>query len=170
MTAASTRAADTCHHGPHATWTGWMRSGGVSDPPGPGGRAPAAFGRGVAHAPAASWRLSQTMAGDSGGINRRPSRSTASPAAIERCRCLYLAGLPHVCNSAARRAARQGGTPRRMSVPPCVPPPQPSRGADQGGEMPIGTGHNMAVHLSRAPHPGVGGDGRRCGVEHPVVR
>jgi hypothetical protein len=40
----------------------------VSDPPGSGGRALAAFGRGVAHAPAA---LSRSIADDDSGLERQ---------------------------------------------------------------------------------------------------
>jgi len=52
-----------------------VRGGGVSDPPGSGGRAPAAFRRGVAHAPAALWR---SIADDDSGLGRQ----TAPPVIV----------------------------------------------------------------------------------------
>jgi len=105
-----------------------MRSGGVSDPPGSGGRALAALGRGVAHAPAA---LSRSVADDDSGFGRQ-----TPPPVIVACKSrghqridgpLLSPDSRRSRNSASRVDLTEGGTLRRTSVPLCVLPPQPVR-------------------------------------------
>jgi len=117
-----------CHVNRH------VRSAGVSDPPGPGGRALAAFGRGVAHAPAALRR--SIPGGDSGLGRQKPPPLYESPQVspplkdtntLRRPKRVRAFAIGHVITIRGR-----GNTPSERPFPSAFPLLDPDDGRLRG--------------------------------------
>jgi hypothetical protein len=125
----------------------------VSDPPGSGGRSPAASWRGGAHAPAASRRLALPTPGDSGGTNRRPSCEATTRTART------VTGTCSTCLAVARHQFGRKvhvwtgvNTPWNERSPQRSPSAPELRGADQGRKMRTSRPGEV-IRFVRSPRP-----------------
>jgi len=105
---------------------------GVSDPPGPGGRPPAAFGRGVAHAPAA---LSAPVAHDRRGFGRHKPPPVGVSYKSRCPRRLQTPLSPRMRHTSAAPRLRvtlgEGEHSAERAFPPAFPLLNPLGGNDQ---------------------------------------
>jgi len=112
------------------------------------------------------------VADDGGGLGRHKPPPVGMRCK-SRCEREIQTPLPRwTCHTSTARpllaTLAKGEHSAEPAFPSAFPLVRPSGGADQGGEMLVGMRQDMAVHLSRPPRQGIGGHGRRCGVEHAI--